>query len=281
MSIRSIVSLLPGMPVSDGAGVNLTRIIGTPKLEQLDPFLLLDEFRSENPDDYMAGFPDHPHRGFETVTYMRQGRMRHKDSAGNSGLLTDGSVQWMTAGRGIIHSEMPEQTAGKLWGYQLWVNLPAKHKMMAPRYQDIPPQKIRVAETVGMKVTVIAGEWRGVKGPVETIWPVEYFDVRLLPGARFEHDVPDGYTVVAYPYYGSATAPGETSLAIRISTGFLAVFSDTGKLRINATERGMDFLLLIGKPIKEPIARMGPFVMNTREELIRAAEDYRAGTLVS
>src|SRR6266540_1540249 len=228
MAERSVLKVFTGQPTSDGAGVRLTRIIGTPALEQLDPFLLLDEFKSDKPGDYLAGFPDHPHRGFETVTYMLAGAMHHQDHVGNQGELVPGSVQWMTAGRGIIHSEMPRQQGGLMWGFQLWVNLPAREKMTAPRYQDIPPEKIpEVALGDGVQVRVIAGEAGGVRGPVEGIatHPL-YLDVRLSPRASLSHEIPAGHTAFAYVYEGRVRfARGRD-----VTAGQLAVLSDGERL---------------------------------------------------
>src|SRR6187399_1050344 len=206
MSSRSVVRVIRGRPTSDGAGVRLTRVIGGPELGDFDPFLLLDEFGSDKPGDYIAGFPEHPHRGFETVTYMLAGRMRHKDNHGNEGLLVAGSVQWMTAGRGILHSEMPEQESGLMRGFQLWVNLPAKDKMTAPRYQDIAPERIpEIKLATGVSARVIAGEAGGVKGPVEAeATAAVYLDLRLEAGAAVEVPLPHGHNAFAYVYAGHA-----------------------------------------------------------------------------
>ena len=281
MSARKLIGIAQGTPASDGAGVKLLRVIGTQQLDHIDPFLLLDEFRNEDSKDYVAGFPDHPHRGFETVTYMMQGRMRHQDSVGNSGLLTDGALQWMTAGRGIIHSEMPEQTDGLIWGYQLWVNLPSKDKMTAPRYQDIPPDAIPEAEAEGVRVKVLAGSWNGVSGAAETLWPIEYLDVRLEPGVSFEKTVPEGHSLLAFVYEGSLIADSEEG-GHEIAKHHLGVFTREGEsLTVKAGDAGAGLLLLSGKPIGEPVARMGPFVMNTREELVQAVQDYNEGRLAT
>src|SRR5918996_1645394 len=210
MAPRPVVKLVRGRPASDGAGVKLTRVIGSPALPDLDPFLMLDEFRSDDAADYMAGFPDHPHRGFETVTYMLAGRMRHGDHKGNVGLLRPGSVQWMTAGRGIVHSEMPRQHDGLMWGFQLWVNLPARDKMTAPRYQDIPPEKIpEVPLAEGVRARVIAGEAGGARGPVEGIatQPL-YLDVRMAPRARVGLPLTPGHNAFAYVYEGRVLLGG-------------------------------------------------------------------------
>ncbi|MBT5455799.1 MAG: pirin family protein, partial [Rhodospirillaceae bacterium] len=202
---RSVDRVIVGMPTNDGAGVKLTRVIGQPALLDLDPFLLLDEFRSDEASDYIAGFPEHPHRGFETVTYMLAGRMRHGDNQGNTGLLRPGSVQWMTAGRGILHSEMPEQEDGLMWGFQLWVNLPASDKMTAPRYQDVPPEEIRTVERAdGVQIKVIAGEVDNVGGAVSAAaTDPTYLDVSLPAGSRFDHVLPSDYAAFAYVFEGS------------------------------------------------------------------------------
>src|SRR5437016_6414469 len=204
---RHVTKVLTGQPTSDGAGVQLTRVLGTPQLDHLDPFLLLDEFKSDRPGDYLAGFPDHPHRGFETVTYMLAGAMRHRDHVGNEGELVAGSVQWMTAGRGIVHSEMPLQKDGLMWGFQLWVNLPARDKMTAPRYQDIPPEKIpEVSLAPGVEARVIVGDAGGRHGPVEGIVTEPlYLDVRMAPKSRLPLDLTPGHNAFVYAYEGSAT----------------------------------------------------------------------------
>jgi redox-sensitive bicupin YhaK (pirin superfamily) len=282
MSERSVDKVVTGQPTSDGAGVRLTRVIGTPALEQLDPFLLLDEFKSDRPDDYLAGFPDHPHRGFETVTYMLAGAMEHRDHAGNQGELVAGSVQWMTAGRGIVHSEMPRQRDGLMWGFQLWVNLPARDKMIAPRYQDIAPERIpEVKLADGALARVIAGEAGGVRGPVEGIatQPL-YLDVRLAPGARAELRLTPGHHAFAYVYDGRATL-GPAAHAKDIGAGQLATLGEGDSLRGAAgPDTAARFLLLSARPLGEPIARYGPFVMNTREEILQAVNDYRIGRLL-
>jgi redox-sensitive bicupin YhaK (pirin superfamily) len=275
---RAVSRVLQGLPASDGAGVKLTRVIGQPQLDRLDPFLLLDEFRSDSGADYIGGFPDHPHRGFETVTYMLAGRMRHRDSAGNSGLLTPGSVQWMTAGRGLVHSEMPEQEDGLMWGFQLWVNLPAKDKMTAPRYQDIAPERIpEVVLPAGGKVRVIAGSLGDVRGPVqaEATAPL-YLDIELAPYARFEIAVPDGHHAFVYPFVGAATvrAPQRDTALAR---GQLGVLGDGGSVAVEAGPEGARLLLVAGRPLNEPVARYGPFVMNTMDEIRQAFSDFQAG----
>ena len=262
-----------GMAASDGAGVKLTRVIGQPALQDLDPFLMLDEFGSDDPSAYIAGFPDHPHRGFETVTYMLAGRMRHRDNKGNEGLLTAGSVQWMTAGRGIVHSEMPEQEQGLMQGFQLWLNLPAKDKMTAPRYKDIAPERIPVVEPApGVSAKVIAGELAGVNGPVEAgATEPFYADFRLQVGAVVDVALPAGHNAFAYVYEGAAEVGGQA-----LERGTIAVLTAGDSVRL-ATDHGARLILVAGKPLREPVAKYGPFVMNTTDELREAFADYQAG----
>lgn len=274
MTYRSIVQRVRGMDTADGAGVKLKRVIGQPALDMLDPFLLLDEFRSDQAGDYIEGFPEHPHRGFETVTYMLAGRMQHGDNHGNRGDLGPGSVQWMTAGRGILHSEMPQQEQGLMWGFQLWVNLPASDKMIPPRYQDIAPGDIpTVRPADGVTVRVVAGELDGATGPVAGIatQPV-YLDIALDAGARFDLALPEGHSAFAYVFDGvSAQVAGEwlsrSELAV-LSKGDAVSFAADGPTRI---------LLVAGKPLAEPVARYGPFVMNTPAQIHEAIADFRAG----
>jgi redox-sensitive bicupin YhaK (pirin superfamily) len=277
-SPRAVARTLQGMPASDGAGVKLTRVIGQPGLDRLDPFLLLDEFRSDEPGDYLSGFPDHPHRGFETVTYMLAGRMRHRDSAGNSGLLVPGSVQWMTAGRGLVHSEMPEQVDGLMWGFQLWVNLPAKDKMTTPRYQDIGPERIpEVALDGGGKVRVIAGALGDVRGPVqaEATSPL-YLDIEIAPNGRFATHVPVGHHAFVYPFVGEASVMSPMR-DVSLPRGTLGVLGEGDGVTLRAGGEGARVLLVAGKPLQEPVARHGPFVMNTQDELRQAFTDFQAG----
>lgn len=267
-----------GRPTSDGAGVKLTRVIGGPDLPELDPFLLLDEFGTERAEDYIAGFPSHPHRGFETVTYMLDGRMRHKDNHGNDGLLVPGSVQWMTAGRGLVHSEMPEQEEGRMRGFQLWVNLPAKDKMVAPRYQEFPPEQLPVATPVaGVTVKIIAGEVDGVRGPiVQPATDPLYLDVELAPGADWLYALPAGHNAFAYAFEG-AVSLGEGEDARPLAAQEMAVLGGGDALRLRAGDGGARLILVAGRPLREPVARHGPFVMNTREELMQAFVDYQEG----
>ncbi|HJS21052.1 MAG TPA: pirin family protein [Steroidobacteraceae bacterium] len=278
-STRHVERVVRGQAASDGAGVKLTRVIGSRVLPDLDPFLLLDEFRSDDPNDYIAGFPAHPHRGFETVTYMLAGRMRHGDNQGNKGLLGPGSVQWMTAGRGIVHSEMPEQENGLMWGFQLWVNLPARDKLTTPRYQDIAPERIPELSLSGASVRVIAGELGGARGPVEApaTEPV-YLDVRLDAAGKFETQLPQTHSAFAYVYEG-AIVIGDGDRAERVNRGELAVLSDGALLRAGAVEGAARFILVAGKPLREPVARYGPFVMNTESEIRQALLDLQAGRL--
>jgi redox-sensitive bicupin YhaK (pirin superfamily) len=272
---RRVVWSGQGMPASDGAGVKLNRVIGQPQLPDLDPFLMLDEFGSDDPTAYIAGFPDHPHRGFETVTYMLAGRMRHRDNKGNEGLLTAGSVQWMTAGRGIVHSEMPEQEQGLMQGFQLWLNLPAKDKMTAPRYQDIAPERIPVVQPApGVTAKVIAGELAGVRGPVEAgATEPFYADIALEPGAAFEAPLAAGHNAFVYVYAGRAEI-GEPAQSLE--RGRIGVLSPADSLKLASAE-GARLILVAGKPLGEPVAKYGPFVMNTPDELHQAFADYQAG----
>jgi redox-sensitive bicupin YhaK (pirin superfamily) len=282
MAERRVVRVVTGQPTSEGAGVRLTRVIGTAALDHLDPFLLLDEFKSDRPEDYAAGFPDHPHRGFETVTYMLAGAMRHEDHVGHRGELVAGSVQWMTAGRGIIHSEMPRQKDGLLWGFQLWVNLPAREKMTAPRYQDIPPEKVpEVTLAEGVQARVIAGEAAGVRGPVEGIAtrPL-YLDLRMAPRSRVRLPLPPDHTAFVYVYEGQA-AFGPEERPQPVGTGQLGVLGEGDGVGAVAAEAGARFLLVAARPLREPIARYGPFVMNTREEIAQAVEDYQRGRFLT
>jgi redox-sensitive bicupin YhaK (pirin superfamily) len=278
-----VVRSLRGMPASDGAGVKLTRVIGNPELDMLDPFLMLDEFGTDRAEDYLAGFPDHPHRGFETVTYMLDGRMRHKDNHGNEGLLVPGSVQWMTAGRGLVHSEMPEQQEGRMRGFQLWVNLPASAKMSEPRYQEFAPDRIPLAAPApGVAVKVIAGSVRDAEG-AEVRGPIEqpatdplYLDIALEPGASWEHALPGGHNAFAYVFEGDA-AVGVGDDARPLATHELGVLGGGDAFAVRAGSRGARLILVAGRPLREPVARYGPFVMNTREQVMQAFVDFQEG----
>ena len=284
--VRGVRRRHPGRAVSDGAGVRIRRTIGLPDLEVLDPFLLLDEFRSDEASDYLAGFPDHPHRGFETVTYMLAGRMQHNDSVGNRGDLGPGWVQWMTAGRGIIHSEMPQQEEGLMWGFQIWVNLPADKKMSPPRYQDIAPEGIpEVTAGEGVRARVIAGEFQGAVGPIQGVATSPLFlDLALQAGARCEVPIPAGHTALLYVFDGSLVP---TDGHEEVPRGQLVMFGDGDLVRLragagpDAEGAGGRCILLAGAPLREPVARHGPFVMNTREELIQAFRDYQTGQLTA
>ena len=267
-----ITRLVTGMPASDGAGVRLTRVIGTPQLDALDPFLMLDEFGTDRPQDYLAGFPDHPHRGFETVTYMLDGRMRHRDNHGNEGVLVPGSVQWMTAGRGLVHSEMPEQQEGRMRGFQLWVNLPARDKLCPPAYQEFAPGRIPVATPApGVTVKVIAGQVGDAVGPIAqpATSPV-YLDIALDAGASWAFDLPEGHAGFIYAYEGDVRI-GDSTVRTRqlgVLEGETVAFEAMSAARV---------LLIAGRPLREPVARYGPFVMNTHDELQQAFADYQAG----
>jgi hypothetical protein len=278
---RQVVKLSQGVPTSDGAGVKLNRVIGNQALSELDPFLLLDEFRSEDGADYIGGFPDHPHRGFETVTYMLAGRMRHGDNKGHTGILRPGSVQWMTAGRGIVHSEMPEQEDGLMWGFQLWVNLPAADKMTAPRYQEFDPADVPVATLPGgVRVHVIAGKVGDVTGPVSGIATApSYFDVELPAGTSATLELPAGQNVFAYPFEGDARI-GEAQTGEGgklIPRGTLAVLGDGNRVVLGAGATPARVLVVAGQPLNEQVTRYGPFVMNTPEQIRQAITDFQAG----
>lgn len=277
---RQIERLITGLATSDGAGVKLTRVLTQDLQRRLDPFLMLDAFGSEKAGDYIGGFPDHPHRGFETITYMLEGRMRHRDSAGNEGLLGNGDVQWMTAGRGVIHSEMPEQEEGLMEGFQLWLNLPAKDKMCAPWYRDIPSAALPEYEKGGVKVRVIAGSSDGVAGAVqrEGTLPL-YLDIHLAPGALFEQALPDLHNAFFYVYRGKLQSGG-----IEVPAGRMAIMAnDAGSdgLRLQALDEPTRVILVAGRPLHEPIAQYGPFVMNTQAELQQAVRDLQSGKLAS
>jgi redox-sensitive bicupin YhaK (pirin superfamily) len=275
---RGILQTVRGRPTSDGAGVKLTRVIGTPDLDHVDPFLLLDEFRSDSPDDYLAGFPEHPHRGFETVTYMLAGEMEHRDHKGNRGRLVAGSVQWMTAGRGILHSEMPKQREGVMWGFQLWVNLPAKDKLCEPRYQDIAPERIPSVEEQGTRVRVIAGRFGEAEGPVRgVVTQPLYLDVALPAGAQLTLPVAEDHSGFLYVFEGTLSVAASAE-HWALERGMLGVLADGGdSLELRAGAAGARSLLVAARPLREPVARLGPFVMNTRSELRQAVDDFQAG----
>jgi len=279
-TFRKIERKIVGKLTSDGAGVRLTRIFGFYEEGLFDPFLLLDFFGSDNPKDYMAGFPWHPHRGMETVTYMLDGRVEHGDSMGNSGVISKGDVQWMTAGSGIIHQEMPKSDSGRMYGFQLWVNLPATHKMIVPRYQDIPAAKVpEVLLDTNVRVKVIAGEYNGVQGPAkDIIAEPEYFDVMMPGKTEFIASVNPEHTAFAYVYEGEARFDENGNDLLRSGEG--ALFSHGPQIRAMTDNSGVRFILISGKPIREPIAWRGPIVMNTDEELTIAFSEFRAGTFI-
>ena len=270
---RKIKYLIKGVQTSDGAGVNLMRIIGSPELNMLDPFLLLDEFGSDNPDDYIAGFPPHPHRGFETVTYMINGKFRHKDTAGNEGHLTDGGVQWMTAGKGVVHSEMPEQTEGLVRGFQLWLNLPKEKKMIEPAYHDIQADEIPSVSLKDGQVKVISGEYKSIVGPGRPHTGVLYLDVHLNKKRNISIPIEKSWNSFIYVYEGEIKADDI------VSKGTLAVLETDGLFECESSMNDTKFILVAGDPICEPVARGGPFVMNTRGEVMQAFDDYQSGKL--
>lgn len=271
---RGIKQVVVGQETSDGAGVRLSRVIGGPQLPQFDPFLLLDHFVSDDPDDYIGGFPPHPHRGFETVTYLLAGQVEHRDNAGHTGLLETGGVQWMTAGRGVIHSEMPQQQDGLLSGFQLWVNLPAGEKMIDPRYQEFDRQAIPLeVRSDGVEVRVVAGQTsRQTRGPVsELVIPALFYDITLPVGTRFEESLPETYNSFVYLIEGTVSIDG-----IDLEVNSLAVLDQGDSVEITAQEPSR-LLLVAGQPLHEPIARRGPFVMNSEAELQQAFNDYQEG----
>ncbi len=288
MSSRTLVHVIQSMPTSDGAGVKLRRSLGSQRGLHVDPFLMLDEFYSDDPNDYIAGFPSHPHRGFETVTYMLDGHMRHEDHLGNRGDLGPGDVQWMTAAGGIVHSEMPQQSEGRMRGFQLWLNLPAREKMKPASYRDIAAGQIPVVRLPqGGEMKVIAGtlELNGevVSGPVNgggaklSTDPL-YLDVRLPPGAQISVPIAAGHNAVLYAYEGGAQI-GTNGAAKRLPQRAAGVLSDGDHVQVSADDKGVRFLLLGARPLREPVVQYGPFVMNTREEIEQALGDYRDGRL--
>jgi len=272
---RTVKQVVTGLPATDGAGVELVRVIGQPKLVDLDPFLLLDAFRSDNPDDYIAGFPPHPHRGFETVTYLLDGRMRHKDNTGNEGVIEPGGIQWMTAGKGIVHSEMPEQENGNLEGFQLWINLPASHKMMEPGYQEHDIKNIPLEYRPGTELRVITGRTsQGTRGPVtQDLTDPLYLDVRLNADTEFNEILAETHNAFVYLIKGSVNIAGTELVRDQ-----LAVLNSGNSVNLTSGGDGAQFLLIAGKPLGEPVVRGGPFVMNTREELRQAFMDYESGS---
>jgi redox-sensitive bicupin YhaK (pirin superfamily) len=275
---RTVEQVVAGKATSDGAGVKLTRVLTQGLQKRLDPFLMLDAFGSDNPDDYIAGFPDHPHRGFETITYMLAGRMRHRDSAGHEGVLEGGGVQWMTAGRGVIHSEIPQQESGVMEGFQLWLNLPARDKLCAPWYRDFAAAELpRFVTDTGVAVTVIAGETHGVSGAVTRAATMPlYLDIHLPAGVRFDQALPPGYNAFLYVYRGEIAVAGSVVPAQRMA--ILANDPGTDGVVIDAGSEAR-ILLIAGQPLNEPIVQYGPFVMNNEQEVYQALADYREGRL--
>ncbi len=276
MSTRAIRQLIRALPVSEGAGVTVHRTIGTPALRSLDPFLMLDHFGSDDPDEYIAGFPDHPHRGFITFTYMLDGHMLHQDSMGNRGDLRAGGAQWMKAASGVIHSEMPQQANGLMRGFQLWINLPAAEKMSDPEYQEFSPERVPEVRQDGVRVKLLMGEYAGQAGPIKDAQTqVQYLDVSLDAGRAFTHDLNPDHTAFVYAFEGDATLGGQA-----LPQHSLAVLEPGDQVEISAGGTGTRFILVSGKPVKEPIVQYGPFVMNTREEIEQAMRDYRDNKLV-
>jgi len=277
MTSRTLLRVIASIPASDGAGVKLRRSLGASQLARHDPFLMLDEFYSDDPGDYLAGFPSHPHRGFETVTYMLDGHMQHKDSGGNTGDLGPGDVQWMTAARGLVHSEMPQQSEGRMRGFQLWLNLPAAEKMKPPAYRDIPSARVPVVPIEQGRVKVIAGRFDGTAGAVEGgATDPHYWDLHLVPGAVFEAGIPAEYNAFLYAYEGDVNV-GENGMPLPARAAGLLSGGDA--VRLEAGSRGARVLLLAGRPIGEPVVQYGPFVMNTREEIEQAIADFQAGEM--
>lgn len=276
MTIRKAERIIQTMEVTEGAGVTVHRSIGTPAIRNFDPFLMLDHFGSDDPDAYIAGFPDHPHRGFNTFTYMLDGHMLHQDSMGNRGDLVSGGAQWMKAGSGVIHSEMPQQTEGLMQGFQLWINLPAAKKMTEPNYQEYSPDSIPVVKAKGEEVKVLLGQYKDTQGPIEDPYTsVSYFDVKLAPSVTFSHRLDTELTCFTYLFEGNALIEGEA-----VPQYSFVALSAGEEVVVTAAEQGARFILVAGQPIGEPIAQYGPFVMNTQQEIHQAMADYRAGTLV-
>jgi len=273
-----VSNIIDPVPTSDGAGVKLKRSIGTPLIDYLDPFLMLDEFGSENKDDYIGGFPPHPHRGIETVTYMLNGEFEHEDSTGAKGKMSSGDVQWMKTGGGIIHSEMPAMSEGKLHGFQLWVNMPAKLKMSKPEYIYINAKQMQIHKDTEKKIKIIAGKFNGIEGPVKghNVEPV-YFDVELEKDKIFKFDLALTHNSFVYLIEGEIKIGEKNHDKVNGST--LIILAKGEKLKVKAVTKSK-FLLISGKPIGEPIARGGPFVMNTKEEILKAVEDYQNGNFV-
>jgi len=277
---RRIDRIWDSQPTVEGAGVNLRRAIGHAEVKRLDPFLMLDDFHSADPGDYVAGFPFHPHRGMETVTYMISGAVEHQDSIGNKGVIESGDVQWMTAGSGILHQEMPREYDGMMQGFQLWVNLPKVHKMMPPRYRDIKARMIPISRPKdGIEVKVIAGKMEGAQGPIrDLVVEVEFLDIKLGPDLEFSHDVPSERNAFAYVFEGDGHFEEESD--IKAHKEQVVLFSDGEEIWAHSGERGIRFLFASGVPLKEPVAWRGPVVMNTQSELDQAFDELRRGTFV-
>ncbi len=277
---RKIDKILKSKPTLEGAGVHLKRAFGFSEAPELDPFLLLDDFRSHDPEDYIAGFPWHPHRGIETVTYMLEGIVEHGDSMGNKGVIRPGEVQWMTAGSGIIHQEMPKGINGHMGGFQLWVNLPSTHKMMEPRYREVKNEQIpEVLTDNGIKIRIISGEVNKRRGPVrDIVVDIEYLDVTIHSGTEFEHAIKKGYRAFAYVIEGSGYFDSEKKM--NLGKEHLIIFTDGDDIKITADKKELRILLISGKPLGEPVAWRGPIVMNTQEELQVAFDEYRNGTFI-
>src|SRR3990170_3401499 len=278
---RKIKNIFTSTPTLEGAGVHLRRAFGNAEVPLFDPFLMLDDFRSDNPSHYIAGFPWHPHRGIETITYVLQGDVEHSDSMGNKGIITSGDVQWMTAGSGIIHQEMPQgREDGLMWGFQLWANLPASHKMMEPRYRDIKREQIpEIRLDTGVKIKLICGNVNNIRGPVQDIViDPEYLDVTMSSKTEFTHHVQAGYTVFAYVIEGKAYF--DLKKEKHIGAENLVIFEHGDEVKISTEEEGARFLLISGRPLREPVAWRGPIVMNTQEELKIAFEEYERGTFL-
>ena len=282
---RALEGVVVGRPTRDGAGVRLTRVVTGELQQRLDPFLMLDQFGSDDPKDYGAGFPDHPHRGFETITYMIAGRMRHRDSTGGEGLLQNGGVQWMTAGRGVIHSEMPEQEEGRMEGFQLWLNLPSQQKMCTPGYRDIQSEQIpEFISPEGVQVRVIAGHSHGVAGAMArpaSQWPTDplYLDLHFETAGRFAQNLPAAHNAFVYVYRGQLQVIDAQGQGHTVGLQRMGVLETGGDGVVLQGETGTRALLIAGQPLGEPIAQYGPFVMNTREELMQAVHDYQSGRL--
>ncbi|MBI3563476.1 MAG: pirin family protein [Gammaproteobacteria bacterium] len=276
MAARTIKQLIKAQAVSEGAGVTVHRTIGTAALKHLDPFLMLDYFNSDNPDDYIAGFPDHPHRGFITFTYMLDGDMLHRDSMGNQGHLHSGGAQWMKAASGVIHSEMPKQVAGLMRGFQLWINLPASEKMTAPAYQEFSDAAIPRISSAGQQVKILSGEYQGVRGPIiDATTQVIYLDVSLQAAQTFSHDLEAGLQGFIYVFEAELNVAGT-----RLAEHSFAVLNDGDTLQAVSGDKPARFIIVAGKPLREPIVQYGPFVMNTTEEIKQAISDYNNGVLV-